>query len=301
MIAALVRLGAPSFARMLLTCRRTVPMLSTRSLGDVVVAHAGREQGEDLALAGRQVSADLVLPVGHHGLHDAGVDGPSPVTRIADGLHQRLGARVLEQKADRAGLQRLLHELAVGVARQGDHLDRWERLLDAGRGVGAVHHRHDDVHEHDVRLGERHELHGLRAVGRLAHHVEVEGGGEQELEALADHEVVVDDHDSSASWIAHAPPLPGSVTGAKTAPHGGDGRPAAGRAVDLERRAHLVEAFAHDAQPHALGPDRARVEPHAVVADAQADHAVVSRRTLHRPAVARACLAMLLKASWVTR
>ena len=105
---------------MLLTWSRTVPDAQRQLLGDLVVAHAGGEQGQDLALPGRQIPADVVVSAVHHGVHGAAVDGPAPVARVSDGLRQRLRPRVLEQVADGAGLERLLHEVALGVVGQGD-------------------------------------------------------------------------------------------------------------------------------------------------------------------------------------
>ena len=121
MMAALVRLGAPSLARMLPHVQPDGADAEDESLRDLVVAEAGGEQPEDLPLARREVAADGVAVEDR--LHRLAVDGPAAVVGVPDRLHQPLGLRVLEQVADRPRVQRPLDQLFVDEARERDDLD----------------------------------------------------------------------------------------------------------------------------------------------------------------------------------
>ena len=102
MAAAVVRLGAPSLERMLLTCRRTVPTLSvSRSAISLLLSPAARSASTSRSRGG-QVVADVVLAAVHERARHAAVDGAASVDGVPDGLRERLRARVLEQVADRA-------------------------------------------------------------------------------------------------------------------------------------------------------------------------------------------------------
>jgi hypothetical protein len=78
--------------------------------------------------------------------------------------------------------------------------DQDARAVGVGRcqlpsGLDAVHARHPDVHQHDVRLQPAADPHGLRAVGGLAEYVEAGLAGEQRGEPVAHHLLVVGDDD----------------------------------------------------------------------------------------------------------
>ena len=79
-------------------------------------------------------------------------------------------------------------------------------VISRGR-LGAVHDRHQDVHEHHVGADEAALVQGFRAVRRLGHDLDVVAGGQQDLEALSDHLVVVDDQHPDVASLAHAPIL----------------------------------------------------------------------------------------------
>ena len=63
--------------------------------------------------------------------------------------------------------------------------------------LAAVHRRHVEIEQHDVGLDLLDELDAFKAVGSLAHHLEVVLAGEQRLEATAKQRVVVNQGDAN--------------------------------------------------------------------------------------------------------
>ena len=80
---------------------------------------------------------------------------------LADGGDDLGGRRVLEQESVGAGRQRA-HDVLVGVERrQHDDLRRIGERGDRGGRGDAVHHRHAQVHQHDVDATSPYGLDGL--------------------------------------------------------------------------------------------------------------------------------------------
>ena len=101
--------------------------------------------------------------------------------------------RLLEDVAARAGLEPALEQRALAV--RGEDEDAGvRRLLEhlLGR-LEAVHVRHAQIHDHDVRAAPLRQRDGRRAVGRLADHADARRAREREAKALADDLVVVGD------------------------------------------------------------------------------------------------------------
>ena len=69
----------------------------------------------------------------------------------ADRGHELVGLDVLQHVADRAGVQRAEHVVVVIERGEDQDLDLRVRPVDPPRGLRAVHHRHADVHQDDVR------------------------------------------------------------------------------------------------------------------------------------------------------
>jgi hypothetical protein len=79
------------------------------------------------------------------------------------------------------------------VSGEGNHAHVGQELLQAARGLHAVHGGHPDVHEHDVGPDPRRHLQCLRAGARLPDDLECVDV-EQGEEGIAEAVVVVDDH-----------------------------------------------------------------------------------------------------------
>ena len=73
---------------------------------------------------------------------------------------------------------------------------------DRARGLDAVHHRHADVHEHDVGRQFARERDRLGAVGGLAHDLEVGRRVDEHAEAAAHERLVVGDEHADRR-VAH--------------------------------------------------------------------------------------------------
>ena len=105
------------------------------------------------------------------------------------------GVAGLEHVASGSGAHGLDHELAIVVGRQHDHADLGELLPDLASRLQAIHLRHADVQENDVRRGLLHEPQGFLAVRGLAHDLDVLCRVEVAAQALADEGMVVRDRD----------------------------------------------------------------------------------------------------------
>ena len=131
-------------------------------------------------------------------------DRPAGV-RGADGAGQLVRGDVLEQVAQGAGLERSLHQVVLLVAGEGDDLDVGAGLLDAAGGLGAVHVRHDEVHEDHVRPEDEAPLHCFGAAGGLAHVLEVVEREEERGKAAPDDGMIVDEHDPDGLRLGYLP------------------------------------------------------------------------------------------------
>ncbi len=110
----------------------------------------------------------------------------------ADPLDEPVGRRRLEQEPGRAGVERVVDQPVDVVRGQHQHPARQVLGDDRPGGGDAVHHRHPDVHQHDVGSELAGEPHGLAALGGGADH----GAAarlDDELETGAHQVLVVDD------------------------------------------------------------------------------------------------------------
>ena len=165
---------------------RRRPVLASELLEDV--AHV-RLHG---VLAQEEQHGDLrvVLAVGHQTQHVAlaagdrghvlggGADQLRVEQRLprgdrADGAGQLLAGRVLEQIAERAGLERGKDVVLVAIGGEHDHARLGIARADLAERLDAVHHRHLDVQEDHVGMGPACLLDRLDAVGRPADDLDV--------------------------------------------------------------------------------------------------------------------------------
>ncbi len=189
------------------TCVLTVATLMNRVGGDLGVRPALADGDRDLAFpvvqradplpgAGAPGVGRAARRVGHqlagHGGRQDGVAGRDPAYRGED-----LGGRgVLEDEAGGARAQGPQY-LVVGV--EGGEDDDLRGVLAGPQPFGggeAVHRRHPDVHEHDVRAGAADERLDLAAVGGLADDLDVVGAAHHEGQARPYQGVVVDEEQS---------------------------------------------------------------------------------------------------------
>ena len=171
---ASVRVAVPSFMRMLLTWNLTVDrltksfsamsgLLSPCTISPRISSSRGRETLVVRRLGGRLDE------------HLSRLRRERGTTRVGppDRVGELVGRDVLEQVADGPGLERALDQVVLLVAGEGDHLDVGAGVLDATGRLGAVHLRHDEVHEHHVRPQGHALADGVRASGGVAHVLEV--------------------------------------------------------------------------------------------------------------------------------
>ena len=113
---------------------------------------------------------------------------------LADGLHQVGRAGVLQQVAQRPGLDGREDVVVAGEA--GQHQDAGRQVApgQAADRLQAVHPGHEQVHQHHVRAQPLHQPHRRLAVGRLADHLQFGLGGQQRLHAAAHDRLVVHHH-----------------------------------------------------------------------------------------------------------
>src|SRR5581483_2248369 len=193
--------------------------LAQRQRGSqLAVAQPAADQREDLPLARREhgkVSTGTTRPRGEPLDEPPGdrrreqrVAGPHQL----DGGDQVLGRHVLQKEPRGPLCQGPVHVLVQVERGQHQHPDVGSGADDLPGGLEAVHHRHPDVHQHDVRPVLEHRRDGRRAVRRLARDLEARRLQDQP-EPAADQRLVVGDHyahGNSASGIVarsrHPPP-----------------------------------------------------------------------------------------------
>ena len=95
----------------------------------------------------------------------------------ADGVDHVCQQRVLEQVAPRAGFQGLPDVAVPVVRREREHVRGGKLGGDRANRGDAVHDRHTQVHEHDVRAPFAAQRHGPDAVLGLGHQLEIDGPG----------------------------------------------------------------------------------------------------------------------------
>ena len=206
MTTSWARSRAFSLVMMRLTWVLAVSGDRNRRAGDLVVGQALGDQRQHLALpfgqpgqhpvagrrpfgAGGQVGDE---PPGHARRQQRVAPGHHP-----DRLEQVGGLGVLDQEAAGPGADRLVDVLVGLEGGQDDHLDPGQVVVggDAPGGFQAVHPGHPDVHQHHVGALAAGQVDRLRAVGGLAHHLEVVGRVDQHVEPGADQRLVVGEQD----------------------------------------------------------------------------------------------------------
>jgi hypothetical protein len=97
----------------------------------------------------------------------------------ADRVDDILGVAVLDEIADRPRGQGGGEAVLLGEGRQDDDVGVRGLLADPSGRLDAVHDRHRQVHEDNVRGQARHHRQGIRAIAGLTDHLDVVGKVEQ--------------------------------------------------------------------------------------------------------------------------
>ena len=207
----------------------------------------------------------------------------------ADAADDLLRVGVLEQVAERAGVERAEDPVAVGERGEHDHPRRRPGLHDRARGLDAVELGHLEVHEHDVGLGARARARPPRAVG----------GGPDDLDVLGAARA------AASSAVAHERVVVGESSRiTRAAPPGGRACPRRATESTLSVAAGLVGEVAHQAQAEVAAGASILVvgrEAAAVVRDARARGPFARRRATLDVRRRRAWARALRSASWATR
>ena len=196
--AALVRSATPIRRNTLPTCAFTVRSVMPSRRAICLLARPCATSESTSRSRGLRSAAGAVPAardgVGSRAPRDPGVEGHVALGGRAHRGEQGGGVGVLEQVADGAGVQRLPHPLLVGEAGEHDDAGAGQGADDLAGRLDAVHHRHRQVHQHDVGRGldgERRRPHAPSAA--CPHTVEVGDAVDEAGESGAHELVVVDE------------------------------------------------------------------------------------------------------------
>ena len=186
--------------------------------------HLAFAHGQQLIAVAHAAFPDLPHEILRQHLADHRTEECLPVVNRANGRDQIRLRRVLQQISPRPRLQRP-HDIAfVRVHAQHHHRNRRILRRDLLRGVQPVQPGHGHVHHGDIGGQFAGLLHGLVAVGRLAHHLKVLLPLQQHAQPAAHHRVVVGQqnpdfpHTGSGNLTMISVPRPGSDSTFKAPP-----------------------------------------------------------------------------------
>src|SRR5690606_3656326 len=167
------------------------------ALGDGLVRQALGDERQHLRLAVREGLAQLgAAHLAHEPRLRPRVEAHLAPRRRPHGLEELVRPRLLQHVAGRAGLDDVDDEAVLQHRRQRHDLGVGEAAPDLARGLDAVHHRHQQVHDDDVGPQLLYQRQRLLAVPGLADDLEVGLEPEGEPQASPDHRVVVYEQDA---------------------------------------------------------------------------------------------------------
>src|SRR5689334_15093828 len=129
--------------------------------GDLLVGHAPDDELEHLDLARTEIGGG---GVGSEGGGDAGGQVAFAGVDGADGLQQFVVQYILGEVGEKARGQRAADVLVSAIGGEGDQARRGELGANRDGGFDAVHHRHAQVEQGDIRGVSAEHLYGVGAV-----------------------------------------------------------------------------------------------------------------------------------------
>jgi hypothetical protein len=162
------------------------------------------DKGEDLALAVAE-RRERVGPgrAGDDRAGHAGIERAVAGRRRVDRADDLVDAGVLEHVAARAGVDRVEDLRLLGERREDDDARLGHLGGDPARRRDAVDAGHREVHEDDVGSQADRRLDALGAVRRARDDLDPVDAVDDALEALADHDMVVAEHDADGAGSGH--------------------------------------------------------------------------------------------------
>src|SRR6266851_5793330 len=197
----------------------------TQQLADFGRGMPLRSEAEDFALPHTEpghgadpLRTRLLLVLDQH-LGGARVEEDFVLRDGADRLREVLSRAPLVHEAAGARREHVQQPILLEIAAEHENLRAVVEGSDAAHGLETPDARHDEVHQHDVRLQGPGLLNRLLPGRRLAHHTQVGLAIEQRVQAGPDHPVVVSEQDVDrlrhGRWCrpersSHGPPYPGA-------------------------------------------------------------------------------------------
>src|SRR5205085_6533808 len=162
--------------------------------------------GEQVQVADRRRAAGPAGELADQAAGDAGRQQSITAGHGAHRLHELRRVGVLDEEAagaDAQGLEDVLVEVERG---EDDDAHARQALItaDDARGLEPVHARHTDVHEEDVGARPPRHAHGLLAVARLTHDLEVVLCAEQGAKAGTHESLIVGQGDADHRFASLA-------------------------------------------------------------------------------------------------
>jgi len=137
------------------------------------------------------------------------------VDQVADGGDEVLEGRLLAEESCRSGLGHARLATPGKLHGETDDLHFRELVGDSARGLDAVHARHANIHDDEVRSEFAHGPHRGLAVACFTHDAQVRVVLEQAAQALPHHPVIIDQQDPGGNAGPPSTSLPRSPAAAE--------------------------------------------------------------------------------------
>jgi len=166
------------------------------SVSDLFVGAATCDEGEHFGFAfGEGVGVFRLTHFAHEAAGSFGAELDLALGGCPDGIAEGVGFGVLEEVADGTGADGADDGGVFEDGGEGDDLGLGALTADVADSGDPIHHRHQQVHEDDIRFEVMGEFEGFGAILGFADNIEVGVIEEEHLESLADDGMVVGDHD----------------------------------------------------------------------------------------------------------
>src|SRR5215204_1269318 len=195
---AWVRVSASSLARMCRTWLFTVSWLMKRraatSAFDMPSASSCR--------ISRSRCVSISSLAREEGRHEGRIDVALAACDLLDGAQESLVRGFLQDVALRTGLEPAAEKTALAVRREDEHRGARQSLGENLGRLQAVHPRHANVHDHDVRPAPLGDRHGAGTVRRFADDADLRRAAQRESKPFADDLMIVGDQARDLVWCS---------------------------------------------------------------------------------------------------